>query len=186
MTKSDLKLVNEGDELIKKQFAEVFDRANKNDPKPADMAAVRKMLSDHPALELWRHYVSPMCAAEGYVLSNAPTPEATMQLWCQRQASVREELGYDDAPPLEKLLIEHVALCHLRLAVVELNHQQFTKGSHTLTAGVYWDRRLSAAQRRFTRAAVQLARVRKLRAEAERARRGATASSARLLKSLTG
>jgi hypothetical protein len=185
---ANLKLANAADEQIRKQFGEVFAKANKNDPKPADLKAVRAMMGAHPDLELWRHYVSPMRAAEGYVLSNAPMPEATMQVWCQRQASIRKELGYDDAPPLEKLLIEHVTLCHLRLAVVEIQHTQYTLAapSCALTAGVYWDRRLSAAQRRLARAAVQLARVRKLTAEAERACRGAPAASARPLKALTG
>jgi hypothetical protein len=168
---ANLKLANAADEQIRKQFGEVFAKANKNEPKPADLAAMRKMLFAHPDLELWRQQLAPMIVAEGYVLSNTPMPEATAQLWCQRQESIREELGYENAKPLEKLLIQHVTLCHLRLAVVELQHQQFTKGSHTLTAGVYWDRRLSAAQRRFTCAAVQLARVRKLTVEAERARR---------------
>jgi hypothetical protein len=36
------------------------------------------------------------------------------------------------------------------------------KQSHTLTLGMYWEKRLSAAQRRFTRACETLARVRKL------------------------
>ena len=36
------------------------------------------------------------------------------------------------------------------------------KRSITLTLGMYWDRRLSAAQKRFTRACETLARVRKL------------------------
>ncbi|HEV8136372.1 MAG TPA: hypothetical protein VGP85_16955 [Pyrinomonadaceae bacterium] len=34
--------------------------------------------------------------------------------------------------------------------------------SITLTLGMYWEKRLSAAQRRFTRACETLARVRKL------------------------
>ena len=142
------------------------------------------MLGEHDELELWRVQFSPMQAAEGYVLSNTPMPEATGQVWVERVAEVRKDLGYDDAPPLEKLLIQHVALCHLRLAVVEMQHQQYTKGSHTLTAGVYWDRRLSAAQRRFTRAAVQLARVRKLSAEAERAKSAAASAGARRVQAL--
>lgn len=48
-----------------------------------------------------------------------------------------------------------------------------TKGSHTLTAGVYWDKRLNAARRRFTRALESLTRLRKMQAEAESASGGA-------------
>ncbi|HET8670642.1 MAG TPA: hypothetical protein VFM05_08480 [Candidatus Saccharimonadales bacterium] len=55
-------------------------------------------------------------------------------------------------PLLEKLLIQQAALCWLKLNLVELSYSGTMKQSITLTLGIYWKRRLSAAQRRFTRA----------------------------------
>ena len=70
------------------------------------------------------------------------------------------------------MLIQHAALCWLRFGLLELEVTAHTKGSHTLTAGAYWDRRLTGAQRRFMRAVETLEKVRALSAVAERARGG--------------
>ncbi len=63
---------------------------------------------------------------------------------------------------LEKLLIQDAALSWLKLSLVELHYAHVMKQSITLTLGIFWEKRLSAAQRRFTRACETLARVRKL------------------------
>jgi len=63
---------------------------------------------------------------------------------------------------LEQLLIQHAALCWLRLTLAELSYSSSMKGSITLTLGLYLEKRLSMAQKRFTRACETLARVRKL------------------------
>ena len=75
---------------------------------------------------------------------------------------LKKDLGYGDAPLLEKLLIQQSALCWVKLNLVELSYSGTTAQSITLTLGIYWEKRLSAAQRRFTRACETLARVRKL------------------------
>jgi hypothetical protein len=54
------------------------------------------------------------------------------------------------------------ALCWLKLNLVELSYSNTMKQSITLTLAIYWEKKLSAAQRRFTRACETLARVRKL------------------------
>jgi len=50
----------------------------------------------------------------------------------------------------------------MQLSIVELQYSHVMKQSITLTLGIFWEKRLSAAQRRFTRACETLARVRKL------------------------
>ena len=75
---------------------------------------------------------------------------------------LKKDLGYDDAPMLEQLLIQQAALCWLKLSLIELSYSGTMKQSITLTLAMYWEKRLSAAQRRFTRACETLARVRKL------------------------
>jgi hypothetical protein len=47
---------------------------------------------------------------------------------------------------LEQLLIQQAALCWLKLNLVELSYSGTMKQSHTLTLGMYWEQRLSAAQ----------------------------------------
>src|SRR5688500_705485 len=55
--------------------------------------------------------------------------------------------------------------CRVMLVEVEpreLSYSNVMKQSITLTLGMYWEKRLSAAHRRFTRSCETLARVRKL------------------------
>ncbi len=59
-------------------------------------------------------------------------------------------------------MIQQAALCSLKLNLVELSYSSTIKQSITLTLGIFWEKRLSAAQKRFTRACETLTRVRKL------------------------
>lgn len=52
---------------------------------------------------------------------------------------LKKELGYDDAPLLEKLLIQQAALCWLKLNLVELSYSHTMKQSITLTLGIFWE-----------------------------------------------
>jgi len=58
---------------------------------------------------------------------------------------LKKDLGYDDAPLLEKLLIQQAALCWLKLNLVELSYSGTMKQSITLTVGIYWKKRLTAS-----------------------------------------
>ena len=69
----------------------------------------------------------------------------------------------DAAPPLEKLLIEQILVCYLNLYALEINSAGKLCASHTTEMGLYWDRRLTGAQRRFTRACEALAKVRRMK-----------------------
>jgi hypothetical protein len=96
------------------------------------------------------------------VIENSPAVPGVKECWKHRLSSLRKELGYIGAPLLEQLLIQHAALCWLKLSLVELQYSHVMKQSITLTLGIYWERRLTAAQKRFTRACESLARIRKL------------------------
>src|ERR671918_2384035 len=93
---------------------------------------------------------------------NARATAAMKECWKHRLQVLKKDLGYEEAPLLEKLLIQQAALCWLKLNLVELSYSGTMAQSVTLTLGVYWEKRLSAAQKRFTRACETLARVRKL------------------------
>jgi len=100
--------------------------------------------------------------AELMVIENARATTAVKECWKHRLPILKKELGSDGAPLLEQLLIQQAALCWLRLNLVELSYSSVMKQSITLTLGIYWEKRLSAAQKRFARACETLARVRKL------------------------
>jgi hypothetical protein len=76
---------------------------------------------------------------------------------------MRDGLGYQDAPELERGLIEHVVLCWLRVQKIEYGYTQFmAQASVVLSQADWWERRLTAAQVRYLRACEGLARVRRL------------------------
>src|SRR6266567_2880012 len=62
------------------------------------------------------------------------------------------------ASPLERLLIQQVTLCWLNLNAVEYMHSGVMQQSITLTLAIYWEKRLPAAQRRFTSVSLPKAR----------------------------
>ena len=76
---------------------------------------------------------------------------------------LKMQLDYDAAPPLERLLIDHILTVRLRLIHAELNYNELVVNqSITFRDGEYWDNLLSSTQARFLRAIESLARVRRL------------------------
>ncbi len=105
---------------------------------------------------------------------------------------MRDNLGWSAASEIERILIEQICLNWLRLNLLESIHFIKTTGSHSSEHGIYWEKRLSGAQRRYLRACESLAKVRKLLAEAElkeqqarNKRSKSTVMATKLLKDLT-
>jgi hypothetical protein len=80
----------------------------------------------------------------------------------ERMVSIKTGLGYDSAPELERLLIDEIALCWLRLGEAETMYSQVHSATHQPAKAAYAERRLSACLARYTRACEALARVRRL------------------------
>jgi hypothetical protein len=73
---------------------------------------------------------------------------------------LRGELSGPDQTPLERLLVERVVACWLHLHHLEALYAR--EESRTLELGAYYQRSLSAAQKRYLAAIKTLAVVRKL------------------------
>lgn len=149
-------------EQIRGKFAELLNKTNKEHPRPADVKALCNLLDGNKNMELWRDVASAGHMAELTILENATAVAGLKECWKRRLQTLKKELGSDGAPILEQLLIQQAALCWLKLNLMELSYSSVMKQSITLTLGIYWEKRLTAAQRRFTRACETLARVRKL------------------------
>jgi hypothetical protein len=162
MTVDVEKVITDKAEETRKTFRALLDKTNKEHPNPKDLKALSDLLSGNRKLELWRDVASATYLAEVMVIENANATAGLKECWKHQLQVMKKDLGYDDAPMLEQLLIQQAALCWLKLNLVELSYSGTMKQSITLTLGQYWEKRLSAAQRRFTRACETLARVRKL------------------------
>lgn len=156
------KVITDKAEETRKTFRALLDKTNKEHPSPKDIRALSVLLSGNRKLELWRDVMSAGHLAELIVIKNAGATAGFQECWKHRLQGLKKDLGYDDAPLLEKLLIQQAALCWLKLNLVELSYSSMMSQSITLTLGMYWEKRLSASQKRFTRACETLARVRKL------------------------
>lgn len=165
MKNTALSLVDPKDETekLKKRFDELLSKTNKREPKAADVEAFRQLLKDHPAEKLWDRIGGIMSHAEGFLLLiGSPLSPGLNEVFAEKQKGLRNDLGYESASEMEKLLITHVSLCWLRLALTEFGYTRVMSQSITLTLGAYWEKRLAAAQRRFTRSCESLERVRRL------------------------
>jgi hypothetical protein len=102
------------------------------------------------------------------------------------KASVRQgaellkaEMGHAEALPAERVLIEHAVLCHVRLGMAEHLYSRNTTGSYNIRQAEHFEKRLTLAQKRFTRAVETLAKVRALLARADVARSDAERARSR-------
>ena len=56
------------------------------------------------------------------MIENARATAGLKECWKHRLQVLKKDLGYEDAPLLEKLLIQQAALCWLKLNLVELSY----------------------------------------------------------------
>jgi hypothetical protein len=152
---------------IKKRFAELFNRANKMQPAEADVEALRALLLEHKELKLWDRMAGPDDAALNYLLQQNIAGGAFAETWRFNAMEMTKELGVDSAPPVEKLLIRHMVLCWLQMNFIALKYAAVLGHEGvTITQAAFWDRRVTLAQKRFTRATEALARTRAMLAAA--------------------
>jgi len=133
---------------------------DKKKPTAEDLKAMKQAFDAIP--DLWRAVSLASNAASRAIEQTNATPEARVWMKANYEGQKRA-LGYAQAAPLEQGLIEHAALCWVRLQTVEQSYSNVIAQNCTLALADYWERRLSAAQRRYLRACETLARVRRLR-----------------------
>lgn len=75
----------------------------------------------------------------------------------------RQELGFEEASPLERLLIHEVVLCFAHHEIATRQYALCLKNSPTFAQAEWNEKRISQAQRRLLRAVETLAKVQKLK-----------------------
>jgi hypothetical protein len=121
---------------------------------------LRQALQEHPTL--WRVAGDLAAQARRHTINELDATPALRELVRYGLEAMQHELGYTDAPILERLVIDQVLLCWLRLNYAEYQYTSITHGEASWKVRDYWERRLSASQQRYTRAIDALVRVRKL------------------------
>ncbi len=139
----------------------LFKRVDKKNPPQADIEQLEDHLRKYPNLA---HVGGDLVRqARLNIIEDAfPTGHGvrvSVEAYCKLQ---RDQYGWDTASLLERSLIEHVIVCWLHLYTTELRYEQRMRENLSLAQGEYWEKKLSANQRRYLRAVETLARIRKL------------------------
>jgi hypothetical protein len=110
--------------------------------------------------ELWRRNNLPNIAADLLIKSTIEEEPDTQTAFMENYRGKIRELSRATDTALERSLVEYAAVCWVRLQLVDIAYTQHK--DRTIESLDFWDRHLSAAQRRFDRACLDLAKVRRL------------------------
>ena len=144
---------------LTKEFNELMKNVDKDNPSKEDVKTLRRWFEDDPSLAFEAANMANIVKAQ--IIQMATKAKSIRMCLETGLAHLQNELGNQDAPMLEKLLIESISMCWLRLQWTEYQFTENTAGNHSRDSGRYWDSRVNAAQVRYLRAVETLARVRK-------------------------
>jgi hypothetical protein len=129
-------------------------------PDPKDVARFRELAVEHPYL--WPYATQVSQGMRDHIV-NLITDGGVRAIMLAGLDILKKELGYESAPALEKLLIDHILTARTRLYWVEHRYtQRIYENTISFEGGTWWDNLLSSANNRFLRAVETLARVRRL------------------------
>lgn len=136
----------------------------------AYLTRLREALRETPAL--WgRADEHVRQTAHAFLVTLAKNDPTQRSVALGALADLLDDLGYHACPPLERLLVERVALAWLACRATDWCHRALAfrtepgaegRESKEPEHGPYWERRAAAAERRLERAVESLARTRKL------------------------
>lgn len=149
---------------IKAQLAEMnalIARSEKGKPAPGDLAIIKKYFEEMP--DFWQ-YGGDMAKQALIRLYKEAAPNNLLVSESIKKGLevLRKDLGHDNAPKLEKMLIEEICYCWLAHSIIQNRYAGIVLDSITLAQGDFWERRINQSQKRYLRALDTLARVRKL------------------------
>jgi hypothetical protein len=143
-------------QVIPKKVLDVLDRCNTENPDPKDIKKLKQYLNTYP--DLWKQNGDTWFYSSYVLLNSIPDQTGIRESFKKAMEVTRDEMGYQQANQFERLLIEHLVLCWFQLQFASLKLDSAT----TSDAINFHCKRLSAAQRRYLRAAETLARIRRM------------------------
>lgn len=143
------------------ELANALDRVQNNKATPADKKVMKHYIDTTPngwelAGDLYGNAVTSTLETMSGGKSSGWLLEVSVK---KRLEDLKTGMGYDTGSPIERILIEQIALCWLRVYWLE---NVFSQNIRTMSLTMEWhyEKRLTLSQRRFNRAVETLARVR--------------------------
>jgi hypothetical protein len=144
------------------EFMKVIERAYKaKKPAKDDLQTIRKFLIDYP--EYCRVVFSMTEAVQQQIIKNWGDDEVAKTAIEEHAVFVRDEMGYHDAPIMEKMLIDNIVTAWLRLQWLDYLVSAKMAGDFRIPHMEFWQKSLAMAQRNYLAACETLAKVRKMR-----------------------
>lgn len=144
----------------KMELREILVNTNKENPEKKDIRALQNALKNSPAL--WRSVGDLARKTQNQLIDNAKGAFLIKESIRYGLEEMRQEFGFENASPLERLLIEQVTLAWLHYYLTQWSYNTAHISGMTIGMAGYWERRLNGAQRRYMRALETLARIRKM------------------------
>jgi len=143
-------------------FSAIYRRCQSPDATTKDRAKLRQMLDRKP--DGWRVIGDVLINARTKFIESMNANAASKEIVDHSCDQLRRGLTLDGDGQLEKMLVEAAVLAWLRLGIVEQEYSNalYCDNGYSFERGAFWEKRLSAAHKRFASAVVNLARVRKL------------------------
>lgn len=149
----------------KKEFDRLHDKMKKGDEKPKfnDVTAMRQLLLANPEILPFGWTIHDSLRTQ--IIEEGGSDGASKALILAEVDRWLRELGYDYAPPLERIHMDTIATSRLRLLFAEfrLNAAQKSENADIVE---HYDQMVSSAQTRLNRSIESLARVRRLATQA--------------------
>ena len=152
-----LQVLNPGKEAL-----QLYQKLTKQkNPGEEDVGRLRKLIVSTPAA--WWLATCTMPSLRQQIIEKMNCVGASSTCLLAEVDILKKQLGYEAAPPLDRLLIDNLLTARLRLLYVESYYNQcIMNQSIPLARAEYWESLLSSTQSRFLRAIEALARVRRL------------------------
>ena len=147
--------------INQEELVALMARVNKDHPRQEDIQKFRQVLKETPAFLEMAGSMAHNCKQT--LLKASKQNAASCEVLDVGMDYLQRELESQGSSRLEKMIIEQIVLCYLRLHLWE-NIYHANAGSIGLDAkqAKEWENLLSAAQKRYLRAVESLARIRKL------------------------
>ena len=143
-----------------REFLAVSQQIDQANPDPGQLGHLRRLLAEHP--DLWQVTADLAYEAALHLIDKLDSSHGVKEALKQGWQALKNDLGYAQAPTLEQLLIDQVILSWLQLNLTQCHYTDITSQVQPLSTLNYWEKRLSAAQRRYLRACQALVQTRKL------------------------
>lgn len=134
-------------------------KADSSEPTAEDAAKLRRALQNNEAL--WRRMSDLRQIAHTMLVKKMPVVMA--ESIPMRLGAMEQELGYAEAPAMERLAIEQIVTGWLYAHVTEIQYAAALQNSSGGESVEHWERRLAEAQRRYLKAMGMLERMRRSR-----------------------